>query len=384
MQSRTRFIQAVILAICNVFIIVISGYEMNARVGASDFAQFYIASKRLRAGESVYEPFDPRSAISSVPTSRNEVSELVRTANPPPLILTLWPLAFLSYSAAWWCGCVGTLLLILAMSYRVARELFHSPGERALWVAVGLGSCPTLVNGLLNHVEPWVWALMVWGWLRLRKGEERGAGVFFGLAGCLKLFPLAIIPMLFAARHRKASVYACATAVVGFTLSVAVLGSDSALAFLYEVLPQSARYRFSLANVSGLSLLERIMSTGAARSLGGMFLLSTIYVCRRHRSADSVFVLGVTSALLCSPLTWTYYLILALPCVMVATTWPRGDSPRERALMPFFLLTLVYWPGMLGGWLDLGRLPLSLVLAMNYVPTIGLLVLWRAAQRERS
>jgi hypothetical protein len=383
-QFRTRFIQVVFLAVCNVFFILSGGIDTNARVDTNDFAQFYIVSKRLHAGESIYDPFDPRSAVPSMSTPGTEASDRVRTANPPPLVLALWPLALLSYGAAWWCACIGTLLVTAAMSYRVSRELFVVPSERALWVAVGLGSFPTLVNGLLNHVEPWVWVLMVWGWLRLRKAEERSAGVLFGLAGCLKLFPLAIIPMLFAAQYRRASVCAFATAIVVFVVSVAVLGADSARAFFYEVLPQSARYRLSLGNISALSLLARLMPIGAAISLGGVFLLLTICLCRRHRSPDNVFVLGVTAALLCSPLSWTYYLILTLPCVMIAASWRRGDPLGERALLPFLFATLVYWPGLLGGWLGLERLPLPLVLAINYVPTLGLIALWRAAQCERS
>lgn len=377
-----RLLQAVILATCNIFMILSSGSDTDINVHNSDFAQFYIVSKRLRASESVYAPFDPLSVAPSMPTPRGEVPDRARTANPPPFVMMLWPLALVSYGAAWWCACVGTLLVMFAVSSRVARELFVDARQRALWVAVALGSFPTLVNGLLNHLEPWVWALMVWGWLRLRKGEERRAGILFGLAGSLKLFPLAIIPMLFAAQYRRASIFAFVTALVVLVASFSILSSDSALVFLSEVLPQSARYRFSLGNISGLSLLARIMPIGVATIAGGLFLLSTIYMCHRHRSADQVFVLAVTAALLCSPLSWTYYLTLSLPCVMIATKGLRKESRYERLLIPFFFVTLIYWPGMLGGWLGLGRLPVVLGAIINYVPTLGLLVLWRTAQRN--
>ena len=274
--------------------------------------------------------------------------------------------------------CLSSLVIIAAVGYRVTRELFDSSLERTTWVAVSLGSFPTLVNGLLNHIEPFVWAMMAWGWLRLRRGDDRAAGALFGLAGCFKLFPLAFIPMLWAAGYRRASVFAAALAVIGFGVSAAIVGPDSMLIFVREVLPQAARYRDSLGNASGTSLVARLVTPEVSVFVAAAFLLWSIYLCRRHRSPDKVLVLGVTASLLCSPLSWTYYFIAVLPCVMVATVWLRDSG---RALIPFLLVTLVYWPGMLGGWLGLEGMPLALVIALNYVPTLGLLVLWRIPQR---
>jgi hypothetical protein len=151
------------------------------------------------------------------------------------------------------------------------------------------------------------------------------------------------------------------------------------LTFAREVLPQAARYRYSLGNVSGLSLVARFVSPELAMFVGAAFLAWSVYLCRRHRSPDKVFVLSVTASLLCSPLSWTYYFIAVLPCVMVATMWLRDSG---RALIPFLLATLVYWPWMLGGFIGEQWMPLPLVLTLNYVPTLGLMVLWMIPQRD--
>jgi hypothetical protein len=64
---------------------------------------------------------------------------------------------------------------------------------------------------------------------------------------------------------------------------------------------------------------------------------------------------------------------------MVATMWLRDSG---RALIPFLLATLVYWPWMLGGFIGEQWMPLPLVLTLNYVPTLGLMVLWMIPQRD--
>jgi hypothetical protein len=383
---RTRFVQASLVALFNVFIILYAGGHTDTSLSVTDFGQYYVVGKRLRAGAPIYEPFKSEGVVSLDPGTPpaesgqdNEAVKNVRTANPPPLAVLMWPLAFLPYSVAWWCVCLSSLLIIGALGYRVARELFDAPLERATWLAVSLGSFPTLVNGLLNHAEPFVWAMMTWGWLRLRRGDEKVAGLLLGLAGCLKLFPLAFIPMLLAAGYRRASLFAAASAVIGLAVSAAMVGMDSILMFVREVLPQASRYYFSLGNVSGLSLVARFVSPEVAMLVTVAFLLWSTYLCRRHRSPDKVFVLGVTASLLCSPLSWTYYFIAVLPCVMVATMWLRGSG---RALIPFLLVTLVYWPWMLGGFIGEQWMPLPLVLALNYVPTLGLLALWMLPQQD--
>ncbi|MEY4700104.1 MAG: hypothetical protein RL326_291, partial [Pseudomonadota bacterium] len=212
---RTRFIQASLIALWSVFVIVFAGLHTSGEGGAGDFTQYHVVGQRLREGAPIYEPFKSEGLVPPAQGTQDAESPQVggdfkniRTANPPPLSILVWTLAFLPYSVAWWCVCLSSLLIIAGFSYRVACELFDSPLERATWVMVSLGSFPTLVKGLLNHIEPFVWALMVWGWLRLRRGNDRSAGVLFGLAGCLKLFPLAFIPMLLAAGYRRASVFA--------------------------------------------------------------------------------------------------------------------------------------------------------------------------------
>ena len=228
---RTRFTRATLLAIFNVFIILYAGAHTDTTLSASDFGQYYVAAQRFRAGERVYDviiydrPTDVASGMEATVADKSSDSrDSHRMPNPPPWLLLLWPLAFIPYSLGWWCVCLSSLLIIAGVGYRVARELFGSPLERATWVAVSLGSFPTLVNGLLNHIEPFVWAVMTWGWLRLRRGDEKVAGVLLGLAGCLKLFPLVFIPMLLSAGYRRASVFAAASAATGIAVSAAIIG----------------------------------------------------------------------------------------------------------------------------------------------------------------
>lgn len=384
-KQRSFFTLATVVAVLNVSLIIFCGFTNASRSRATDFGQYYIVGERLRVGDDIYalisydRDVNPSGVIEG--GGRTEHSgDTHRMPNPPPLALLMRLLTFVDYPMAWWSVCLSSLLAIAGATYRVSQELCNSKPERATWVAVSLGSFAALASGLLNHIETLVWVLLVWGWLALRRGNERSAGVLWGLVGCFKLFPLAFIPMLFFAGYRRAGVFATLSAVGVLGISFALVGQESALVFVRDVLPQSARYRYSVGNISGLSLLARVMPGEMALVLTSAFLVWTAFLCRRHRSPDQVFVLGSAGALLCSPLSWTYYLIAALPAVMIVAAWER-EQLNTKARLAFLLATLVYWPWILGGWLREPWLPEFVVVALNYVPTLGLLVLWKSAQR---
>lgn len=382
-RQRDRFRQATLLAVCNVVVLILAELLTNGKWSGIDFRQYYIVSDRLHRGAPVYDLIDTRADIpgaAPVETDRTnddtEGAQVLRTANPPPFIVALWPLALASYPVAWWTALLGSLVLIAGIAFQVARRLFSSSIERYTWLAVSLGSFPTLVNGLLNHIEPFVWVFMAWGWARLRRGDERTAGVFWGLAGALKLFPLAFIPMLLVAGYRRACVWAAGAAMTAIAGSMAILGPESFVVYAREVLPQASQFRFSFSNVSAASLFSLFVSDKVALALCGSFFVWSLLECRRHSSPDQVYVLGVCCSLLCSPLCWTYYLVAALPCVMIAMTWARALTHRyKRTLVVFLFATLVYWPFMLGGLLIGLPLPRPLMIALNFIPTLGLMVM---------
>jgi hypothetical protein len=387
---RRRIVQAAVLSLVGVALIVLGGLKSSTQIGAGDFGQYYIASQRLHAGEPVYglinyarpQPSQIRSDGESDSGGAAVVHEdSFRPANPPPLILVMYPLAFLPYAVAWWLVCLSSLAIVAAMTYRVGREILPLPLERVFWVTVSLISFPMLVHGVLNHVEAFIWVFMVLGWLRLRRGDESGCGIAWGLVGALKLFPLALIPLLFSAGYRRAGVVATGSAFAAFLGAGAILGFDALEVFLREVLPQSTRFRFSLGNISLLALLSRFVPNAVGMMIGALLLLWTVGIARRCCSPDQVFVLGVSSSLLCSPLSWTYYLVLALPCIMIASTWIRRSPHRiVRAGTAGLVALLMFWPWILGGWIQWPLMPIEITVCLNYVPTGGLFVLWLVPQ----
>jgi hypothetical protein len=383
-EPRRRLTQALVLAFFSIFLMFLFGGFKSADPTRSDFLKYYVLSHRLHAGEPIYDPVQIDSHLKDS-VQKIEHGELIeldqskfsRPSDPPPLTLATWPFALLPYSASWWLLCLSSLIIVTIAIYRVATELDFSRLDKTIWVFIALGSIPVLLNGLLNHIEAFVWGALIYGWVALRKGYQIRAGFLWGIAGAMKLFPLALIPMTFAAGYKKLSSWMAATALCAFFLPLLVFEKSSAHQFFYEVLPQSSQFRFSWANSSVISLMSWFVSVELATLLAGLFLTWTIYLCKSHRTADQIFVLGISASLLCSPLCWSYYFILAIPCIMIILS----RSPRLNGnKLPFLLATLVYWPGLLGGFIFSSSLPVAIMIPINFAPTLGLFTLWRFAQ----
>lgn len=218
-EPRRRLRQASIITFLSLALLLAFSLFKSSDFMRSDFIKYYVLSHRLQAGEPIYDPVQIDSHLrQAVQVTRDDEqieldqSKLSRPSDPPPLVLATWPLASLSYSTSWWLLCLSSLFFVSVTIHRVATELGFSRLDKKIWVFIALGSIPVLINGVLNHMEALVWGALIYGWVALRKGYQIRSGFLWGIAGAMKLFPLALIPMTFAAGYKKLSFWRFALA----------------------------------------------------------------------------------------------------------------------------------------------------------------------------
>ena len=180
---------------------------------------------------------------------------------PPATLLGFAPLLALPELAAYLVHVVGQLALAAGAARLIVRYLDGAGAalariDRALIYAYALASVhavPSLVYGQVNLA---VTAGLVAGFAALETGRERAAGVAFGLAAFLKLFPALVGLWLLRRRAWGAIGAAVATGAVGFAVGLAAFGPGATEAYAVEaVLGRATRSAFAGGLPPGASYL---------------------------------------------------------------------------------------------------------------------------------
>jgi alpha-1,2-mannosyltransferase len=339
--------------------------------GEPDFPNYYFAGELLLSGEPVY------GSLTSLVEERLGVSSYeAYPADPPATVVLLSPLSLLPYETAWVAFAFMSAVILFGVGYGVGREIGW-PRETS--VAVGTLVLVTSAGRFLlvrNHMESILLLVLFLGWRALRRGHEVPAGVWWGIAAALKLFPALLIVGLIAGRKRRAAVAAASTAAGITVAAVLVAGWGTTVAFVTDVLPLSAQWYGALGNYSLLSFGTALTGTWLGWSflaVGGIALVA-VY-SGGARSADEIWIAGMAAALLITPLSWVNYLVLVLPGLVVVIDKFDLDEVRDRWLALGLIVALGFWgPIVLGS-----RVPTVLV---SFLPTYGLIMLFATAIRR--
>ncbi len=368
--SRIVAVALTVLALAGFAIFAITQLPEASR-GGPDFPNYYFGGGRLLGGEPVYG-----SVAGEVQDLFGVDDYDAYPADPPASVLLLAPLSALPYATAWWLFAALSAILLVSGAYVVARAVgWH----RAIALAVGMAFLVTSAGRFLlfrNHMEAILLALLILGWLALRRDRDISGGALWGLAAALKLFPALLIVGLLAARRTRAAVSAMATAVAVTGLGVLVVGWDNTIAFFRDVVPASQQWYGALGNYSLLSFGTALISEPFGWALAGLGGIGLVWwYWRGVRTIDQVWVAGTAAALLITPLSWLNYLVLVIPGLILLAS--RVDLRTVGGRWTLLGLT-----GALGFWGPIvlaERVPSVL---LSFVPTYALVGLFFAAMRR--
>ena len=300
-------------------VLVVSRYLVGRHLGF-DYRPLWDASRHLFDGVSPYPP--PHAAA---------LHDEQQFVYPPIAAVLAAPLAVFPFGvAAALLAVIELVATVLTLGVLGVRD-WRCYGVTFLWY-------PVLQNFLIGSITSLLALGLAVLW-RYRDDPKVSTPVA-AVVVAAKVFLWPVLFWLGATRRGLVALSALAFALVGISLSWAVVGFGGLTSYprLLDELSRLEAWKSYSAVAFGLALG---LSTGEARALaivaGAAALIAVVMVGRRSRrdpDADrQAFILAIAAAFLFSPIVWTHY--LALLTVPIAIT--------RRNLAPLWFVPLAMW-----------------------------------------
>jgi hypothetical protein len=347
----------------------------------SDFTQDYRAAQALRAGQSIYSDYN----------------------NHPPFDALLFvPLTLLPYDVAIVLWSVMSSLSYLWISRIILHELRINLAGHWIVLGAGLALCwyPFQAHIALGQLSLLVITCIIGSWALLRHQRDWLAGALLGLACLIKLFPGMIILYLLLRQRWRAVGASLVVLVIGWLLTLLIVGSDDLLRYFLQIVPQNATQvgPFPI-NVSLIGVISRLLVDGlwvrplivapqaaslliALSGLGLLVLLARQVrrIPTTQHGNDTAFALVCLAMLLVSPLTWQHiFPLLALPFGLLLRNLQRWPDQRNLRLCLLSLASVSLPDIEIARALMQHYAPYRMpwfVALLLLAPTGGLLLLW--------
>lgn len=331
------------------------------RVG--DFFQDWASARNYFEGLPIYTPqaetaerylgyrHDPRNGV------------FVRVnGHPPAGVLVALPLAKLPYREAYWLWSAISLAIFVAVA---AAALRFETGTFATWywlplLAVACGN-PLAQHLVMGQISLVIAALVVGIAIADDRGRQVLAGVLWGTAVALKLFPVALVVYFLALRRGRTILAGTLTAAAWLGASYYLFGRQTYVDYVQTAMPEVLRYRDWWLNYSVTGLWYKLFDGASGQTLPimvapavarygatvtiALVLIATTAIVWRSRSRRDArrtgFAVAVAAMLLASPITWDhYFLILLWPMLRIGLRLPQSLLLRSAYGASLFVLWL--------------------------------------------
>jgi len=339
---------------------------LPGRANKWDYSIYYSSALAMREGMNPY-------TTDLTPLARSlgfELDKINHATDPPTFVMCFVPLTLLAPRPGfyvWTAINAASFLLALILLFRWTPGLGRDP---ALALAAVILLFPPVIEHLAWGQNKMLVLLMFVLMLRwLERGRDAAAGLMLAVAALLRAFPLLLIAYLALMKRWRAVGYTILGLAVGGLLTLALAGVGSTMSFVLaptylteqwrEALPGNialgptiARmfwYFFGLHLGTTLGWAQKITTLGAELVLLGLAIKATV-----SRPADGdpdgrLFVLWMMTAILSSPTSWFYYLVLlAIPMVRLSAA-AANDRTSARALwagVACYTLAWLYFSGV--------------------------------------
>jgi alpha-1,2-mannosyltransferase len=322
---------------------------MPGRAAKWDYSIYYSSALAMREGMNPY-------TADLTPLAHSlgfELDRINHATDPPTFVMCFVPLTLLAPRTGFY---VWTA--INALAFLIALVLLFR------WTP-GLGRDAALAMAALTILFPPVADHLVWGQnkmlvllmfvLMLRwmeRGREAAAGLILALAILLRAFPLLLVGYLLLMKRWRAVAYTMLGLAVGGLMTVVLVGIDRSFSFLLapgyltqqwaQALPSNIAVGPSVLRTFwyffGVPLGTTLRRASMVTSLvAGLALLAfTVKATIARPSSDDpdgrAFILWIITAILISPTSWFYYLVLlTIPMVRLSAA-VANDRTSRRAL----------------------------------------------------
>lgn len=326
-----------------------------------DFAVYFTAAQRLRAGDDLYAETDAFRQQIEQGVSTKDVDTPWPYSYPPFLAVTVLPLSYLPYG---WASLLWTLVCMLCIAASITMAL-HSqrwltlPGLVVALVLVYQFQ-PAVVALRLGQMDIVIFLLITLAFWLLKRGNDTCAGMALGIAIGIKLFAGFLVAYLLWKRRWRAAIVGAASGVLLALGSFALTGSGALQRFLdfsslytsggFAGYPyhQSLNAFFArsftnnmfVAPIADLPWLATVLTVvSSAVLVAGFLWLTRRPAGTTSRRFDLEYALAIATMLLVVPPAPRYsFSWLLLPFVIVAARLLRG----KLSWLPVALLAMSY------------------------------------------
>jgi hypothetical protein len=332
-----------------VICVVILVKAMPGRADKWDYSIYYSSALAMREGMNPY-------TADLTPLARSlglELGKINHATDPPTFVVCFVPLTLLAPRPGFY---VWTA--INAASFLIALILLFkwTPGlgrDVALAVAALAILFPPVVDHLAFGQNKMIALLMFVLMLRwMERGWDAAAGVTLAFATLLRAFPLLLVGYLILMKRWRVVAYTMAGLAVGGLLTLALVGVGRSVSFVLApgyltqqwalelpgniALPTTVSrmfwYMFGIHLGTPLNWTRRAVSWAAELALLALTFKATIVRRSRDDPDGRLFILWIMTAILVSPTSWFYYLVLlAIPMVKLSAA-AANHRTSARAL----------------------------------------------------
>lgn len=231
-----------------------------------------------------------------------------RNPHTPFQIALLAPLSFLPYNMA-----RVALMLLSACALVIASWLVLTAERRPRWLAFLALGIPFVQYELrYGQVVCLMLLLLVLAVRALDEGTPRTAGMLFGCAAAMKLFPILVVPMLLARKRSDAAAWTIGSTAVLSVVGSLALGWGASMRWVdFSLGGNLDIWAGEVGNISLAGQASRLVGWSSMLSLAGVLIATA----GSYRSGESWP--AISWSVLGSPIAWIHYGVLTLPRVTV-------------------------------------------------------------------
>ncbi len=323
-----------------------------------DFSSFYVWAWTLRHNIDPYHTFlMPYAARLHV-----NIGVIAFADYPPTFLLMFEPLTYLTPWAAYWVWCGITLVLLVASLALLIPTTRSVPIATALIViSIAIFYRPLKIHFVFQQAQILVLFLLVMMWRELQKGNDRAAGLWLGIAGLLKVFPLFMMLYLVCMQKWRVLAFTMIVLAAGFAITLAIVGA-TAFGFFHTVIrhvtPVPGILEAPIVGIDGtiiriyhrfdpldsnsvLVLTRNVVEVILELSALAASTLAILRSRENPRRAEYAFGLCIAAMTVCYPNSWSHYMVLLLfPLSQIAYSTFSAETSAivpTLALIAYFL-----------------------------------------------
>ncbi|HPC81801.1 MAG TPA: glycosyltransferase family 87 protein [Thermoanaerobaculaceae bacterium] len=340
----------------------VAGIGRGSSPWQTDLDYFWVAGRLWAAGDNPYVPETFTAEMQRV----GRTIDRTALSYPPQFAPLAMLLGSLPLPAARWLAVAIGLASLGTLAWLAVRLVAGATGSPVADLAATRWLLPALVLGSpfaahllwIGQVTPLAIALLVGGWVEVRRGREVWGGVLLGLATFKP--HLALLPLFWLLLERRAKALAVA-AGVSAACAVPGLGLEHPLGVLGLWLRAVPTYQADAANRLGGEFVVGIPSALAAVGvpmpplwtlpLLGVLLTAGLWLFRRRLDEDDVLAWLVLVQCLG---VWVHSNDLVMLVPVAAALWRRLAVRQELWLPGAAGLAALYFPQRIvraAGWL---------------------------------